>query len=211
MTRRPLPGDCAARYHAKLDHRIRALDADAEHAGIPRHQVQPTRACGACKISYWVESYCFEDDECTLQRPSFLFLFLFLKLSQAALKEMKFNVLLTTYEYVIRDRAALGHINWAYMIIDEGHRMKNHHARLTLVCFMYTALMHDQQYCLPPSLLENDTASAYSHGRIPGPHRGLSCKPPSSLDWHPAPKQPARAVGAAQLSSADHLQVQRDL
>ncbi|KAL5021635.1 hypothetical protein ScPMuIL_000790 [Solemya velum] len=45
----------------------------------------------------------------------------------------KFNVLLTTYEYVMKDKAALSKIRWKYMIIDEGHRMKNHHCKLTQV------------------------------------------------------------------------------
>lgn len=49
------------------------------------------------------------------------------------LKAAKFNVLLTTYEYVIKDKAALCKIRWKYMIIDEGHRMKNHHCKLTQV------------------------------------------------------------------------------
>ena len=49
------------------------------------------------------------------------------------LKTGKFNVLTTTYEYVIRDKAILSKIRWVYMIIDEGHRMKNHHCKLTQI------------------------------------------------------------------------------
>jgi SWI/SNF-related matrix-associated actin-dependent regulator of chromatin subfamily A protein 2/4 len=49
------------------------------------------------------------------------------------LKTGKFNVLSTTYEYVIRDKACLAKIKWRYMIIDEGHRMKNHHCKLTQI------------------------------------------------------------------------------
>ncbi|GAB6025093.1 putative global transcription activator SNF2L2, variant 3 [Chamberlinius hualienensis] len=52
---------------------------------------------------------------------------------QPQLRNSKFNVLLTTYEYVIKDKAVLAKIRWKYMIIDEGHRMKNHHCKLTQV------------------------------------------------------------------------------
>uniref|UniRef100_A0A8U8BRS9 Uncharacterized protein n=1 Tax=Geospiza parvula TaxID=87175 RepID=A0A8U8BRS9_GEOPR len=45
----------------------------------------------------------------------------------------KFNVLLTTYEYIIKDKHILAKIRWKYMIVDEGHRMKNHHCKLTQV------------------------------------------------------------------------------
>lgn len=52
---------------------------------------------------------------------------------QHQLRTSKFNVLLTTYEYIIKDKAALAKIKWKYMIIDEGHRMKNHHCKLTQI------------------------------------------------------------------------------
>lgn len=55
------------------------------------------------------------------------------RLVQAQMRSTKFNVLLTTYEYVIKDKGVLAKVQWKYMIIDEGHRMKNHHCKLTQV------------------------------------------------------------------------------
>lgn len=55
------------------------------------------------------------------------------RLVQTQMRSTKFNVLLTTYEYVIKDKAVLAKVQWKYMIIDEGHRMKNHHCKLTQV------------------------------------------------------------------------------
>ncbi|XP_059498560.1 probable global transcription activator SNF2L2 [Stegostoma tigrinum] len=49
------------------------------------------------------------------------------------LRSGKFNVLLTTYEYIIKDKHVLAKLRWKYMIVDEGHRMKNHHCKLTQV------------------------------------------------------------------------------
>ena len=43
-----------------------------------------------------------------------------------------YNVLLTTYEYCVRDQRALSRIFWKYIIVDEGHRMKNTHCRLAM-------------------------------------------------------------------------------
>ena len=35
------------------------------------------------------------------------------------------NVLLTTYEYIMKDKSSLRKLPWQYIIVDEGHRMKN--------------------------------------------------------------------------------------
>ena len=44
----------------------------------------------------------------------------------------KFNCALTTYDFVIRDKSSLSKIDWAYLIIDEGHRIKNANSKLTI-------------------------------------------------------------------------------
>jgi len=51
--------------------------------------------------------------------------------AQYQIKSGRFNVLITTYEYIIKDKAILAKLRWKYMIIDEGHRMKNHNNKLT--------------------------------------------------------------------------------
>ncbi|KAF6833847.1 snf2 family helicase atpase [Colletotrichum plurivorum] len=42
----------------------------------------------------------------------------------------KFPVVCTSYEMVLRDKAVLGKYKWAFIIIDEGHRMKNFDSKL---------------------------------------------------------------------------------
>lgn len=49
------------------------------------------------------------------------------------IKHRDFQVLLTTFDYIIKDRPVLSKIKWQYMIIDEGHRMKNTQSKLNLV------------------------------------------------------------------------------
>lgn len=48
-----------------------------------------------------------------------------------------FDVLLTTYEYIIKDRSVLAKPDWAHMIIDEGHRMKNAQSKLSYTITHY--------------------------------------------------------------------------
>lgn len=55
------------------------------------------------------------------------------RILQNQMKATKFNVLLTTYEYIIKDKSVLAKVPFKYMIIDEGHRMKNHHCKLTQI------------------------------------------------------------------------------
>ena len=54
----------------------------------------------------------------------------------------RFNVLVTTYEYVIREKAILCKLRWKYMVIDEGHRMKNHNNKLTVTINQFYTTSH---------------------------------------------------------------------
>lgn len=53
------------------------------------------------------------------------------KTQQDKIRQGRFQVLLTTYEYVIKDRPLLSKIKWFHMIVDEGHRMKNSNSKLS--------------------------------------------------------------------------------
>lgn len=48
-----------------------------------------------------------------------------------------FQVLLTTYEFIIKDRPVLSKIKWMHMIVDEGHRMKNSRSKLSSTLTQY--------------------------------------------------------------------------
>ncbi|OIW28599.1 hypothetical protein CONLIGDRAFT_578119 [Coniochaeta ligniaria NRRL 30616] len=43
---------------------------------------------------------------------------------------VKFPIVCTSYEMVLKERAVLSRINWEFIIIDEGHRMKNFDSKL---------------------------------------------------------------------------------
>lgn len=53
------------------------------------------------------------------------------KVMQHDIRTGNFQLVLTTFEYVIKDKGLLGRIKWVHMIIDEGHRMKNANSKLS--------------------------------------------------------------------------------
>ncbi|TBU60066.1 P-loop containing nucleoside triphosphate hydrolase protein [Dichomitus squalens] len=62
------------------------------------------------------------------------------KVLQTDLRTGNFQVVLTTYEYIIKDRIHLSRMKWIYMIIDEGHRIKNTQSKLAQTLTQTTSL-----------------------------------------------------------------------
>ena len=56
-------------------------------------------------------------------------------------RKIKLNVLLTTYELVLRDAPEFAPIKWRALVVDEAHRLKNSESQL------YEALQQFQANC----------------------------------------------------------------
>ncbi|KAJ1940315.1 ATP-dependent DNA helicase Snf21, partial [Linderina macrospora] len=59
------------------------------------------------------------------------------RILQTQIRRGAFQVLLTTYDYIIKDRPMLAKIKWIHMIIDEGHRLKNTQSKLATILTTY--------------------------------------------------------------------------
>lgn len=49
---------------------------------------------------------------------------------------VKFHVLLTSYELITIDQAVLGSIEWACLVVDEAHRLKNNQSKVIITTIM---------------------------------------------------------------------------
>ncbi|OWZ23393.1 Chromatin structure-remodeling complex subunit snf21 [Phytophthora megakarya] len=62
------------------------------------------------------------------------------ELHKQEMASCQFNVLLTTYEYIMKDKHVLRKYDWQYIIVDEGHRMKNAQSKFAMTLgSMYTS------------------------------------------------------------------------
>lgn len=64
---------------------------------------------------------------CTLQQALFL---ICMRVRAGSVKTMAFPVVVTSYEIVIADSKHLARYHWNYIVVDEGHRLKNFNCKL---------------------------------------------------------------------------------
>eukprot|EP00698_Gefionella_okellyi_P002844 TRINITY_DN12712_c0_g1_i1.p1 TRINITY_DN12712_c0_g1~~TRINITY_DN12712_c0_g1_i1.p1 ORF type:complete len:695 (-),score=197.22 TRINITY_DN12712_c0_g1_i1:90-2090(-) len=70
-----------------------------------------------------------------------------------------FPVVVTSYEIILRDRALLRKLNWKYIVVDEGHRLKNMDCRLILELKKFTS---SNRLLLTGTPLQNSLAELWS-------------------------------------------------
>jgi SNF2 family DNA or RNA helicase len=72
----------------------------------------------------------------------------------------QFNVLLTTYEYITRDKKQLRRTEWQYAVVDEGHRMKNANSKFAVTLGSQYTTHH--RILLTGTPLMNDLSELWS-------------------------------------------------
>lgn len=118
-----------------------------------------------------------------------------------------FNVVLTTFEYIIRDKALLSRIRWIHMIIDEGHRMKNASSKLseTLTQFYHS----DYRLILTGTPLQNNLPELWALLNFVLPKIFNSVK--SFDEWFNTPFSNSGGQDKIELSEEETLLVIRRL
>ncbi|KAI8106850.1 hypothetical protein M9434_001504 [Picochlorum sp. BPE23] len=72
---------------------------------------------------------------------------------------LQFNILVTTYEYIMRDRSKLSKVDWQYIIIDEAQRMKDRDSKLAKDLDKFHAM---RRLLLSGTPLQNDLQELWS-------------------------------------------------
>lgn len=129
------------------------------------------------------------------------------QLQAGPLRQQNFTVLLTTYEYIIKDRPALSKIRWVHMIIDEGHRMKNSQSKLSQTLVTY----YTSQYrlILTGTPLQNNLPELWSLLNFVLPKVFNEVR--SFEDWFNAPFANSGSNDKIELSEEESLLVIRRL
>lgn len=91
-----------------------------------------------------------------------------------------FPIVITSYEIVIRDRKDLASFPWKYIIVDEGHRLKNLNCRLIKELKMYNSA---NRLLLTGTPLQNNLSELWSLLNFLLPVSVIAVFP--RLDHHP--------------------------
>ncbi|CDJ43110.1 SNF2 family N-terminal domain-containing protein, putative [Eimeria tenella] len=78
---------------------------------------------------------------------------------QRQLKQIDFNVCLTTFDLAIRERSALATPSWRHLVVDEGHRMKNSKSKFHLSVSSFSA---SHRLLLTGTPLQNNLTELWS-------------------------------------------------
>jgi len=81
------------------------------------------------------------------------------KIFQQQVIQLKFNILVTSYEFIMRDRAKLSKVAWKYIIIDEAQRLKDREGRLSRDLDRFRA---QRRLLLTGTPLQNDLSELWS-------------------------------------------------
>lgn len=114
-----------------------------------------------------------------------------------------FTVLLTTYEFAMKDANHLRKINWKYIVVDEAHRLKNPKCKLSIIL--------NKQYCSAARLaltgtpLQNDIMELWSLLNFLHPSIFDSCE--SFEEWFNKPFMERCGGSKAEIEEEERLLV----
>lgn len=129
------------------------------------------------------------------------------KLQQDKIRQGRFQVLLTTYEYIIKDRNVLSKIKWFHMIIDEGHRMKNANSKLSATIQFYYSTRF--RLILTGTPLQNNLAELWAMLNFTLPNIFKSAK--SFDEWFNTPFANTGSQDKMELTEEEQILVIRRL
>lgn len=129
------------------------------------------------------------------------------KQQQAQIRWGNFQVLLTTYEYIIKDRPILSKIKWTHMIVDEGHRMKNTQSKLSSTLSTYYSCRY--RLILTGTPLQNNLPELWALLNFVLPNIFKSVK--SFDEWFNTPFANTGGQDRMELSEEEQLLVIRRL
>lgn len=76
------------------------------------------------------------------------------------MRTSKWNVCITTYDFILKDRLKLNKYDWKYIVIDEGHKMKNAKSKFSnILGQQYTS---DHRLLLTGTPLQNNLGELWA-------------------------------------------------